>query len=62
MPATVGASVVRDVFDWRTWLVPVAGRVVGMPLGIYVFSRFDQAQMRVAIGAVLVLGTSFIAQ
>ena len=46
---------VRDAFDWRTWLVPVAGLVVGMPLGIYVFSQFNKAQMRVAIGAVLVV-------
>jgi hypothetical protein len=46
---------VRDAFDWRKWIVPVAGLVVGMPLGIYVFSRFDGAQMRVAIGVVLVL-------
>ncbi|ELZ08445.1 hypothetical protein C479_13938 [Halovivax asiaticus JCM 14624] len=46
---------VRDAFDWRKWIVPVAGLVVGMPLGIYVFSRFDADQMRVAIGVVLVL-------
>lgn len=46
---------VRDAFDWRKWAVPVAGLIVGMPLGIYVFSRFDETQMRVAIGAVLVL-------
>ncbi|MFC3958184.1 sulfite exporter TauE/SafE family protein [Halovivax cerinus] len=46
---------VRDAFDWRKWIVPVAGLVVGMPLGIYVFSRFDENSMRVAIGAVLVL-------
>ncbi|QLG62100.1 sulfite exporter TauE/SafE family protein [Halorarum salinum] len=46
---------VRDAFDPRKWIVPVAGLAVGMPLGIYVFSRFNPAQMRVAIGAVLVL-------
>jgi len=46
---------VRDAFDWRRWLVPVGGLVVGMPLGIYVFSRFSGAEMRVAIGAVLVV-------
>nr|WP_305794521.1 sulfite exporter TauE/SafE family protein [Halomarina rubra] len=46
---------VRGAFDWRKWVVPVGGLVVGMPLGIYVFSQFDGAQMRVAIGAVLVL-------
>lgn len=31
-----------------------------MPLGINVFSRFDTAQMRVAIGAVLVLAIVII--
>ena len=46
---------VRDAFDWRKWIVPVGGLVVGMPLGIVVFSGFNEAQMRVAIGAVLVL-------
>jgi len=46
---------VRDAFDWEKWIVPVGGLVVGMPLGIFVFSGFDAAQMRVAIGAVLVL-------
>ncbi|WP_227738927.1 sulfite exporter TauE/SafE family protein [Halorientalis pallida] len=46
---------VRDAFDWRRWLVPIGGLVVGMPLGIFVFSRFDEAQMRIAIGVVLVL-------
>jgi hypothetical protein len=51
---------VRDAFDWRRWIVPVAGLVVGMPLGIYVFSRFDRTQMRVAIGAVLVLAVAVV--
>jgi len=46
---------VRDAFDWEKWIVPVGGLVVGMPLGIVVFSGFDAAQMRVAIGAVLVV-------
>ncbi len=31
-----------------------------MPLGIYVFSRFDEALMRVAIGAVLVLAVIIV--
>jgi hypothetical protein len=51
---------VRDAFDVQRWLVPVAGLVVGMPLGIYVFSRFSEAQMRVAIGAVLVLAVVIV--
>jgi uncharacterized membrane protein YfcA len=46
---------VREAFDWRMWIVPVGGLVVGMPLGIYVFSAFNEVQMRAAIGAVLVL-------
>ncbi|MCL7418082.1 MAG: sulfite exporter TauE/SafE family protein [Halalkalicoccus sp.] len=51
---------VRDAFDWEKWIVPVSGLVVGMPLGIYVFSRFDEAQMRVAIGIVLVLAVIIV--
>ena len=51
---------VRDVFDWRKWIVPVGGLVVGMPLGIYVFGQFNKAQMRVAIGAVLVLAVILV--
>ena len=46
---------VRDAFDWRKWIVPIAGLVVGLPLGIYVFQQFDPAQMRAAIGVVLVI-------
>jgi len=46
---------VRKAFDWQRWLVPVVGLAAGLPLGIYVFSRFNEAQMRVAIGSVLVL-------
>ncbi|MFC4247728.1 sulfite exporter TauE/SafE family protein [Natribaculum luteum] len=46
---------VRDAFDWRKWIVPMAGLVVGMPLGIYVFQQFNRAQMRAAIGVVLVI-------
>src|SRR6056297_2840527 len=51
---------VRDAFDWRKWIVPIGGLVAGMPLGIYVFSRFNEAQMRVAIGAVLVLAVIIV--
>ncbi|WP_254524944.1 sulfite exporter TauE/SafE family protein [Natrinema caseinilyticum] len=51
---------VRDAFDWEKWIVPVGGLVVGMPLGIYVFSQFNKAQMRVAIGAVLVLAVIIV--
>lgn len=46
---------VREAFDWRKWAVPVVGLAVGMPLGIVVFQRFDEDQMRVAIGVVLVI-------
>jgi len=52
-PASGGASGTRSTGE--KWIVPVGGLVVGMPLGIVVFSGFDAAQMRVAIGAVLVL-------
>jgi len=46
---------VRDAFDWGEVDRSCRWVVVGMPLGIVVFSGFDAAQMRVAIGAVLVL-------
>lgn len=46
---------VREAFDWRKWIVPTAGLVVGLPLGIYVFQRFNETQMRAAIGVVLVV-------
>ncbi|MFW5938550.1 MAG: TSUP family transporter [Halanaeroarchaeum sp.] len=36
-------------------IVPVAGLAAGMPLGVVAFQQFDEAQLRVAIGAVLVL-------
>jgi len=51
---------VRDAFDWRKWIVPVGGLVVGMPLGIFVFSAFNKAQMRVAIGLTLVLAVIIV--
>ncbi|WP_254534883.1 sulfite exporter TauE/SafE family protein [Halomarina litorea] len=51
---------VRDAFDWRKWIVPVGGLVLGMPLGIYVFSQFNKAQMRVAIEIVLVLAVVIV--
>ncbi|MHB9288537.1 TSUP family transporter [Halobacteriales archaeon Cl-PHB] len=51
---------VRDAFDWRKWVVPIGGLTVGMPLGIFVFRQFGAAQMRVAIGGVLVLAVVLI--
>ncbi|SEP31900.1 hypothetical protein SAMN04487948_1486 [Halogranum amylolyticum] len=51
---------VREVFDWQKWIVPVAGLAVGMPLGIYVFSQFNEAQMRVTIGSILVLAVIIV--
>ncbi|UTF55227.1 sulfite exporter TauE/SafE family protein [Natronosalvus rutilus] len=52
---------VREAFDWRKWIVPIVGLTVGMPLGIYVFSRFSQSQMRLAIGGVLLVAVIVVA-
>ncbi|MDG5776992.1 hypothetical protein VB773_09490 [Haloarculaceae archaeon H-GB2-1] len=51
---------VRDAFGWQKWIGPVSGPGVGMPLGIYVFSQFSEAQMPVAIGAVLALAVIIV--
>jgi uncharacterized protein len=46
---------VREEFVWRDWLIPVAGLVVGLPIGIYLFGAWDEGQLRVAIGIVMVI-------
>ena len=51
---------VRDEFEWGQWLIPVGGLALGLPLGIYVFSAFNDAQLRTAIGVVLLLAVVLI--
>ncbi|MFP4545775.1 MAG: sulfite exporter TauE/SafE family protein [Methanomassiliicoccales archaeon] len=47
---------VRKDFRVNDWLVPVGGLALGMPLGIYIFQGLSEAQLRLAIGAILILG------
>jgi hypothetical protein len=52
---------VREDFVVRDWLIPVAGLAVGMPLGIFLFSNLNQAQLRIAIGITLLIAVVLIA-
>ncbi|MFP4171141.1 MAG: sulfite exporter TauE/SafE family protein [Methanomassiliicoccales archaeon] len=49
---------VRKDFRVKDWLVPVGGLALGMPLGIYIFQWLSEAQLRLAIGAILILGVA----
>ena len=51
---------VRDSFNWKDWLIPVIGLVVGLPIGVYLFGTLDQEGLRVAIGIVMLIGTILI--
>lgn len=46
---------VRDEFNWKDWLIPVAGLAAGLPIGIYLFGAWDEAQLRMAIGVVMII-------
>jgi hypothetical protein len=46
---------VRDEFNWKDWIIPVAGLAAGLPIGIYLFGAWDEAQLRVAIGVVMII-------
>jgi uncharacterized protein len=52
---------VRDSFNWKDWLIPVIGLVVGLPVGVFLFGWLDQEGMRIAIGIVMLIGTVIIA-
>ena len=52
---------VREDFRWKDWGAPVAGLVVGMPIGIYVFQTLDETQLRIAIGITLLVAVVLIA-
>jgi uncharacterized protein len=51
---------VRDEFNWKDWLIPVAGLALGLPLGIYLFGAWDEDQLRVAIGIVMIIAAIVI--
>jgi uncharacterized protein len=51
---------VREEFNWKDWLIPVAGLALGLPLGIYLFGNWDEDQLRVAIGIVMVIAAVVI--
>ncbi|NLC54614.1 MAG: sulfite exporter TauE/SafE family protein [Erysipelothrix sp.] len=51
---------VRDEFDFKEYIKPVIGLLVGMPMGIYIFNQLNEGQIKVAIGIILILGTILI--
>ncbi len=51
---------VRDKFNWKDWLTPVAGLAAGLPIGIYLFGAWDEHQLRVAIGVVMMFSAVVI--
>jgi uncharacterized membrane protein YfcA len=51
---------VRDNFIWKDWMVPVAGLVIGLPMGIYLFTGLNDVLMRLFIGVVLLVSVVFI--
>ena len=51
---------VRDQFNWKDWLIPLAGLAVGLPIGIYLFGAWDENQLRMAIGIVMMISAVLI--
>jgi len=51
---------VKDKFNWKDWLIPVAGLAAGLPLGVYLYGVWDEDQLRVAIGVVMMIGAVVI--
>ena len=51
---------VREDFEWKDWAIPVVGLAAGMPVGIHYFQRFSEDQLRVFIGATLLLAVVLI--
>ncbi|MFW6279090.1 MAG: sulfite exporter TauE/SafE family protein [Bacillota bacterium] len=52
---------VREHFEVRDWSAPVAGLIVGMPIGIYFFSSLNSGQLRIAIAITLFIAVILIA-
>lgn len=51
---------VKEEFDIKDWLKPVIGLALGMPLGLYVFNQMNEAQVKTAIGIVLLIAVVLI--
>ncbi len=51
---------VRDKFNLKDWMIPVVGLVLGLPLGIYLFGAWDEGQLRMAIGVVMIISAVLI--
>ena len=51
---------VRDKFNWKDWMIPVAGLAVGLPIGIYLFEAWDEGQLRMAIGVVMIISAVLV--
>ena len=51
---------VRGKFNWKDWLIPVAGLAAGLPIGVYLYGAWDEGQLRVAIGVVMMIGAVVI--
>jgi uncharacterized membrane protein YfcA len=51
---------VREEFNWKDWIIPVAGLAAGLPVGIYLFGAWDEDQLRVAIGVVMMISAVVI--
>ncbi|MBD3406729.1 MAG: TSUP family transporter [Candidatus Lokiarchaeota archaeon] len=51
---------VREDFDWKDWLIPVSGLILGLPTGIFLFQGLDETALRIVIGITLVIGVILI--
>jgi uncharacterized protein len=51
---------VRDEFNWKDWIIPVAGLAAGLPIGIYLFGAWGEDQLRMAIGDVMMISAVVI--
>jgi uncharacterized membrane protein YfcA len=52
---------VREDFRWKDWAIPAAGLAPGLPLGVYLFSRLNETQLRIAIAITLFVAVILIA-
>jgi uncharacterized protein len=52
---------VRESWNFKEWIRPVIGLVLGLPLGIWLFGELDQESFSLAIGIVIILAAVLIA-
>jgi uncharacterized membrane protein YfcA len=52
---------VREDFRWRDWAIPASGLVPGLPLGVFLFSRLNETQLRIGIAITLLMAVVLIA-